>query len=277
MTLPIRNSRIRLSQGQLFWREVGQGTVLVFLHGSWNDSSQWLPLVKQLSQTYHCLVPDLLGFGESERPKLHYSIELQVECLAEYLEALKLRQIYLVGHSLGGWIASSYALRFPDQVKGLILLSPEGVQPEGKSDRWQWSRWLTGRPPLALGLLQLLLPFAKVFGWREWVERSLQLRQKLMRSPVACKLLFNRRAAEIRAELLPADQISWLKLPILILQGEQDNAVAVHNHQVFAQAPQAELKVISSFDSDLLQTEAKAIANEIRKFIDTPDAVEITG
>jgi pimeloyl-ACP methyl ester carboxylesterase len=272
MTLPIRNSRIRLSQGQLFWREVGQGTVLVFLHGSWNDSSQWLPLVEHLSQTYHCLVPDLLGFGESEHPKLHYSIELQVECLAEYLEALKLRQIYLVGHSLGGWIASSYALRFPDQVKGLILLSPEGVQPEGKSNRWQWSRWLTGRPPLAFWLLQLLLPFAKVFGWREWVERSLQLRQKLMRSPVACKLLFNRRAAEIRAELLPADQISWLKLPILILQ-RQDDAVAIHSHQVFAQAPQAELKVISSFDSDLLQTEAKAIASEIRQFVDTPDTV----
>lgn len=272
MTLPIRNSRIRLSQGQLFWREVGQGTVLVFLHGSWNDGSQWLPLVEHLSRNYHCLAPDLLGFGESERPKLHYSIELQVECLAEYLEALKLRQIYLVGHSLGGWIASSYALRFPDQVKGLILLSPEGVQPEGKSNRWQWSRWLTGQPPLALWLLQLLLPFAKVFGWREWIERSLQLRQKLMRSPVACKLLFNRRAAEIRAELLPADQISWLKLPILILQG-QDDAVTIHNHQVFAQAPQAELKVISSFDSDLLQTEAKVIANEIRQFIDTPDAV----
>ncbi|NJL39258.1 MAG: alpha/beta hydrolase [Leptolyngbyaceae cyanobacterium SL_5_9] len=267
MTLPIRNSRIRLSQGQLFWREVGQGAALVFLHGSWTDSSQWLPLVERLSQTYHCVAPDLLGFAESERPKLHYSIELQVECLAEYLEALKLRQVYLVGHSLGGWIAASYALRFADQVKGLVLLSPEGVQLEG-GDRWQWSRWLTRQPPLALWLLKLLLPFAKVFGWRESIERSLQLRQTLMRSPVACKLLFNRRNAEIRAELLSTDRISCLKLPILILQG-QDDATAARPNQAIAQAPQAELKLISNVDPDLLQTESRAIATEIRKFIET--------
>jgi pimeloyl-ACP methyl ester carboxylesterase len=267
MTSPIRNSRIRLSQGQIFWREVGQGKTLVFLHGSWNDSSQWLPLVKRLSQDCHCLVPDLLGFGESEQPKLHYSIELQVECLAEYLEALKLRQVYLVGHSLGGWIAASYALRFPDQVKGLVLLAPEGIQLKGKGDRWFGSRWLTRQPPLAFWVLQLLLPLAKVFGWRKGIERSLQLRQTLMRSPVACKLLFKRRNTEIQAELLSA-RLSWLKLPILILQGEQDNAVAINHNRAFAQAPQAELKLISSFDSDLLQTEPKAIATEIRKFIE---------
>lgn len=267
MTLPTRNSRIRLSQGQLFWREVGHGAVLVFLHGSWTDSSEWVPLVERLSQTYHCLAPDLLGFGESERPKLHYSIELQVECLAEYLEALKLRQIYLVGHSLGAWIAASYALRFPDQVKGLVLLSPEGVQLAGRGDRWRWSRWLTRQPPLAFWLLQLLLPFAKVFGWREWVERSLQLRQTLMRSPVACKLLFNRRNAEIRAELLSADQISRLKLPILIVQGEQDEATIIRRNQAFTEAPQAEVKLISNVDPDLLQTESRAIATEIHKFI----------
>ena len=268
MTLPIRNSRIRLSQGQVFWREVGQGTTLVFLHGSWNDGSQWLPLTKRLSQFYHCLVPDLLGFGESERPNLHYSVELQVECLAEYLEALKLRQVYLIGYSLGAWIATSYALRFPDQVKGLILLSPEGVQPE-RGDRWLWSRWLTAQPPLAFWLLRLFSPFAKVLGGREWVERSLQLRQQLLRSPIACKLLFKRRKAEIRAELLTADRLSWLKLPLLLLQGEQDDAMTVRLSQTYAQAPHAELKLISSITPDLLETAPRAIATEIHQFVET--------
>src|SRR6478672_1523022 len=100
MALPLRNSRIRLSQGQIFWREVGQGPVLVFLHGSWSDSSQWISVIERLSEDYACFAVDLLGFGESERPQVHYSIEFEVECLVEFLETLNLRQVYLIGHSL---------------------------------------------------------------------------------------------------------------------------------------------------------------------------------
>ena len=81
MPLPVRNSRIKLSQGLLFWREVGQGSAIVFLHGSWKDSSQWLPVMQQLSKHCHCFAPDLLGFGESEVVKGRCSIALQVECI----------------------------------------------------------------------------------------------------------------------------------------------------------------------------------------------------
>jgi Predicted hydrolases or acyltransferases (alpha/beta hydrolase superfamily) len=133
MNLPLRNSRIRLPLGQVFWREVGRGPILVFLHGSWRDGSQWLPLIDHLSQDYHCFALDLLGFGESERPKIHYSIQLQVECLDEYLKALHVPEVYLIGHSLGGWIAASYALNYLDRVRGLVLVSPEGIQADGTS------------------------------------------------------------------------------------------------------------------------------------------------
>ena len=150
MPLPLRNARIRLTQGQIFWREVGQDTI-VFLHGAWEDSSQWVPLIERLSAEYHCLVPDLLGFGESERPGVHYSIGLEVACLAEHLEALKLRRVYLVGHSLGGWIAMSYALKYQEQVEGVVLLAPEGVQAEGLGRRW-WQAKLLRLPMVGWGL-----------------------------------------------------------------------------------------------------------------------------
>jgi haloalkane dehalogenase len=91
--IPLRNSRIKLSQGQIFWHEVGQGTAIVFLHGSTDDSSQWLSVIEHLSEDYHCFAPDLLGFGESERPNVHYSIDLEVECLADLLEALRQREV----------------------------------------------------------------------------------------------------------------------------------------------------------------------------------------
>lgn len=266
MTLPIRNSRIKLSAGQLFWREVGQGTTIIFLHGSWTDSSQWLPAIEQLSSQFHCIAPDLLGFGESERPRGHCSIELQTECLAEFLDTLRLKQVYLVGHSVGSWVAASYALKHAEQVKGLVLLNAEGVQVKRLANRWRWARWLMGRPPVLAWGLTLMLPIARLLGLRSKLQDLLQLRQILRRSPTACSLLFQRRAAEIRAESLQ-DRLAWLKLPLLLLQSEQDSSVAAVLQRAYSEAPEAKLQDLPGDAADVLQADPTAVAEAISQFV----------
>lgn len=262
MALPLRNARIRLTQGQLFWREVGQGQTIVFLHGSWEDSSQWLSLLERLSTECHCLAPDLLGFGESEQPNVHYSIGLEVACLAEHLEALKLRRVYLVGHSLGGWIAASYALKYLDRVEGLVLLAPEGVQVKGLGGRWRQARLL--KLFVVSWGLRSLYALRKIVRFRS-VERLLQQRQQLRAFPTACKLLFQRRQAEIRSEQLQ-EQLKWLKLPVLVLQSEHDPSDVKRLNQAYVElAPYAELQQLPS--SNLLETQPDAVAQAIREFV----------
>lgn len=270
MTLPIRNSRIRLSQGQLFGRETGQGSPVVFLHGSWGDGSQWLSVMPDLSHQYHCIAPDLLGFGDSERPKIHYSVELQVECLTEYLEALKFRQFHLVGYEVGGWIAASYSLRFPNQIKSLILLNAEGVEAAGSCRRWRLARWLMRQPPLFYWFLRLVDPLLRCAG-QVALQSPLAQHRQLQRSPVACQLLFRRRAAEIRAEWLQ-DRVNWLKFPVLILQGERDRSTNLARNQIYAQAPQAILQYIAGADHNFLQTHADKTAEHILHFLQSTDA-----
>ena len=275
MNLPLRNSRIKLPQGQVFWREVGQGPVLVFLHGTWHDGTQWLPVIEHLSQDYHCFAIDMLGFGESECPKIHYSIQLQVECLFEYFNALHISEIYLIGHSVGGWIAASYALKYLEQVQGLILVSPEGVQVEGQGELWRWERWLVGRPPIAYYLLRSLLPLARLLGRHKSIEQALLLRQQLNRSTTACKLLFGRRRAEIQAELLQ-DRLDALQVPTLILQGGNDgnNAICLQQRFAIAQSqtyanntPNAQLQIIENGGHDLPETSANLVAQSIGEFV----------
>ncbi len=267
MDLTLRNSRIKLPLGQIFWREVGQGPVLVFLHGSWSDGSQWLPVIEQLSQNYHCFVPDLLGFGESEKPKVHYSIELEVECLFHYLEALHLPQVYLIGHSLGGWIAASYALKHSEQVWGLILLAPDGVQAEGQGESWQWARWVVARPPIAYSIVRSLLPLARLFGWHKGIEQAIKQRQELIKSPTACKLLFQRRRTEIQAELVQ-ERLHELRVPILILQGKKDNPHAIASSQTYAHnTPKAHLQLIDQGDSNLPEALPGLVARQIDDFV----------
>jgi len=271
MNRPIRNSRIKLSFGRIFWREVGKGTAVVFLHGLWHDSSQWLSVMEYLSQQYDCLAPDLLGFGESELPKLHYSIELQVDCLAEYLTALKLRQVYLVGESLGGWIAASYALKHLDEdlVSGLVLIAPLGVQVQGVQHPWQQMRSSVNKPSLWFRLLRLLRPITKLLGWQEKIDQTWKQRQKILASPTIYQMLFKRHQSEIDAELLQ-DKLPWLKIPVLILQGAQDTASAIAISQTYANlTPKVELQIINQGGSDLTQSVPGIVAAHIRDFVNS--------
>lgn len=262
-----RNSRRKLSQGLLFWREVGAGTPVVFLHGSWNDSSQWVSLMELLSQNFHCFAPDLFGFGESERPNIHHSIDLHVECLAEFLQALKLERVYLVGHSLGSWIAASYSLKYPEQVYGLVLISPEGTAIEGQQKRLQRMQRIVKFPPTLFQILRVLRPITKIFGWDKQIERDWKLRQAMLNYPTACELLFQRQQPEIKAELLQ-DRLSSILAPVLILEGGKDSKEALDMSRAYAQyISQAELKAIAHGANDLPESCAGVVAGDIRDFI----------
>ncbi len=263
----LRNSRRKLSQGLLFWREVGEGTPVIFLHGAWNDSSQWVSVMESLSQHLHCFAPDLFGFGESEYPNIHYSIDLQVECLAEFMQALKLSQVYFVGHSLGAWIAASYALKYPEKIYGLVLLAPEGVEIKGQKKRWQKMQQLVKFPTLVFKLLRLLRPLTKILGLDAKIERAWQFRQVMLQYPTGCQLLFQRQHPEIEAELLH-DRLDLVKVPVLILQGGKDTPDALALSQAYAQQnPRALLKMIAHAGSDLPESCAELVAEDIREFI----------
>jgi pimeloyl-ACP methyl ester carboxylesterase len=266
MYSPLRNSRIKLSLGHIFWREVGQGPDLVFLHGSWHDSSQWLGTIEYLSRYCHCLVPDLLGFGESKSPNIHFSIDLEVQCLEEYLDTLKLREVYLVGHSLGGWVAASYAVKYPDRVQGLVLLAPEGVNTASQQQRMRDAKLLTAQPPLTFWLLRAIYPLAKLVGSEKKLDRLFEFRRQLLGSDVARQLLFGRRQAEIKAELVD-EQLSCLKVPVLLLHGSQDNIAAALCESYAALVPHAKLESIDRGGCNLPQEMPDFVAKYIWDFV----------
>lgn len=266
MPFPIRNSRIKLSQGQVFWREVGHGsTAIVFLNGTWNDGSMWLPVCEQLAGTYHCFSLDLLGFGDSDRPKVPYSISLEVETLLEFVDALRLKTFLLVAPEVGGWVAASFALKHPERVSGLVLLGAEGIPQPSDSQRWFWPRLLTAPLPLVPWVMRSLLPLARLLGKADGFEALLRLRQQLRRSPAACRLLFKRRAAEIKGEQL-TDQIQWIKMPVLVLQRENDSPLNAALNSAYATAPLASLRLISDTPQDSPYGSPQAIAQEISTF-----------
>jgi pimeloyl-ACP methyl ester carboxylesterase len=128
-------------------------------------------------------------------------------------------------------------------------------------------RRLLNYSPFVVKLLRSLVTFTKILGWHEKITQDLQLRQDLLRYPIACQLLFKRRQAEIEAELLQKRLYS-IEVPVLILQGGQDTPDALAKSQIYTQlTPKVELKMIAHAGNDLPQSCAGDIAMDIREFI----------
>ena len=250
MVCVVRNSRLKLSQGQIFWRETGQGEAIVFIHGECSASSQWSAYFEELGRKHQCLAPDLLGFGDSERSKGTYSIQWESEVLEELFTNLRLKQFYLVGDGLGAWIAARYAINHPEQIKGLILRSPIGVDAD-KNPSYFWAKCLVFPLPIIPWLLKLISPLGLIFGFKRKIKNAFEHRQRLRRSPGTSKLLF-RGGGKLKAEYVNY-QLPQVTAPTLILASESENAVSLSQAQTYA-------RLIKHSDYETFSEEEEAIA-----------------
>ena len=106
------------------WNEQATQTI-VFLHGFTGSTNTWKKIVAQLPSNIRCIAVDLIGHGKTAAPALveFYSMDFQVELLHELFHHLQLDTFSLVGYSMGGRVALSYAVRYPSGIKHLLLES----------------------------------------------------------------------------------------------------------------------------------------------------------
>lgn len=123
-------------------------TPLVLLHGMGAGLALWCPNLDALAATRPVYAFDLLGFGRSSRPKFSSDAskaEAQwVESVEEWRREVNLSQFILLGHSLGGYIATAYAMKYPERVRHLILADPWGFpeRPENVYEKFQLPFWV---------------------------------------------------------------------------------------------------------------------------------------
>jgi len=105
--------------------DIGEGSVLVLLHGIESSSSYWNGLVPLLSEKHRVITIDLLGFGKSPKPhNIAYSLDDQVMWLERTLAPLGIKKFKLLGHSLGALVAMAYAAKYSKDITKLYLVSP---------------------------------------------------------------------------------------------------------------------------------------------------------
>ncbi len=232
-----RSSQIKISTGQIFWREAGdsENPVVIFLHGSWEDSRQWAKIIEPLSKNFHCFAIDLLGFGNSTAIEIPRSIEMEVDALQEFLTALKLQSVYLVGHSLGAWIAVSYTLKYPDLVQGIVTISPEGFSLAYWQQYSQLSKWLMSRPWLFKLWIDGLKVMASISDGAYPMVKNHSQWNLLDKFPTTYQLFFGRSIESIESELV-IERLSQLRSLFLVLQNNTDERLTIEQSQSYAKA-----------------------------------------
>lgn len=105
------------------------GKTVILFHGKNFNGFYWKDVVPKLvASGFRVIVPDQIGWGKSDKPKVHYSFHLLAANNKKLLESLKIEQAIVVGHSMGGMLATRFALMFPGTVSKLILENPIGLE-----------------------------------------------------------------------------------------------------------------------------------------------------
>ena len=201
-----------------FSRRATKPPVAILFHGLGASSTSFYPLVPRLLRGFRVIVPDLPGYGWSRPPRGrdHLLFPELLEAAEKFVQKVAPRGAYLVGNSMGGWIAAKLASARPDLAHGLALLNPGG--PALKAEDWvdfarvlyaedravmgEYFNRLFHSPPLALRL------FTRDF-------------QRIMLGPAVASLV----ASLAESDFVAAEELARVRCPSLLVWGESDRLI----------------------------------------------------
>ncbi len=225
---------IQVGDHRVIYSEGGDGEPVVLLHGFGASADSWNRFAKPLTKRFRVIAPDLPGWGASTRLETaSYGYPAQVERLHQFLSQLKLSRVHLIGHSMGGFIASAYAARYPDEVITIGLIAPHGmVEPEPSElarSVAQGDNWL-----VATSLPEFDRLLNNVFARRPYAPKAVlrYLANHAIRNSAKSAKIF----AEMQTNDPPlAERLSHINAPALIVWGDQDRVLHVSCADLFRQ------------------------------------------
>lgn len=230
----LRRRAIQVNDHRIIYSEGGKGEPVVLVHGFNASADTWNRFAGRLTKRYHVVAPDLPGWGASTRLENEsYGYTKQVERLHQFFALLGLRHVHLIGHSMGGFIASAYAAQYPEEVITLTLMAPHGVVEPQPSDLAlsvaKGDNWLVADSPQAFDRL-----LNNVFAKRPYIP-GLVLKYLARRT-----IQGSTKSAQIFAEMQVNDppleeRLPRIKAPALVIWGDQDRVLHVSSLDVFKQ------------------------------------------
>jgi 3-oxoadipate enol-lactonase len=197
--------------------------IVVLSHSLSSSLLMWNPQMDVLNLYFQVLRYDIRGHGDSDTPLGAYTLELLGNDAIGLLDALNINQVHFIGLSMGGMIGQCLALNYPHRLKSLVLCDTASVIPSDAQPIWQ-ERIDKARKKGMEALLEETMErwFTPAFLTKN--SRMLALTQKqFLATPVSGYI----GCAEAIRKLNYLDRLSEIKMPTLIMVGEDDPATPV--------------------------------------------------
>ncbi|NKY32454.1 alpha/beta fold hydrolase [Nocardia speluncae] len=237
---------IETAPGELtHYHELGEGAPVLFLHGSGTGvtaAANWWLNLPELSKVGRCVAIDSLGYGQTVvADGTAYGIREWVRHAVRVLDALGIEKTWIVGNSLGGWVALQFAIDFPDRLLGIVSMGTGGAQLTGALAQH-------AKPTLTeAGIRNTLEKF--VFDKSLVTDELVTLRYRSALNDTASDRLAQVVAARDRdRHELPLDfgVLAQLAVPVLLVHGVQDVVIPVsRTWDLLTVIPEADAHIFS--------------------------------
>jgi pimeloyl-ACP methyl ester carboxylesterase len=231
----LQDEWVTLSGYPVHYLVAGQGKPMVLVHGLAGRAEDWLAIIPELTHAgYKVYAPDLLGFGQSARPDVDYSIALQANIVREFLDSQKLQRADIAGWSMGGWIVLKFSAENPGRVNRLVVMDSAGL----KFDAVNAAALRPKTEADLAHMMQVLTPHARAIP-------SFYARELLRKFADEDWIIDRALKSMSTGRDLMNGKMDTLKMPVLILWGDQDVLTPLNiGEQMHDAMPQSVLQVV---------------------------------
>ena len=257
-----------------------QGTI-VFVSGFVGSRRSWDRDFYKLGKHFKIIALDTLGFGESPKPDISYTVEDHVKAIHETLAAQEVTTAHFVGHSMGCLLSLAYAAYYPAQVDSLALLALPYFESESQARETirngsLFNRWLamdTAMAKAACTLMCMLRPVLRL------VAPYLVRHVPHVVAKDALDHNWQSYSRTMRNVIFRGDSRKWFQAflgRVLLVHGTRDTTAPIDNVRGLASPPRVQLLCLEA-DHGLIFSHSGWIAERLREFFDVPAPADLRG
>jgi len=270
------------------FRVAGSGPVLLLIHGIGDNSTTWYSVHSKLAQRFTVIAPDLLGHGQSDKPRADYSVAAYANGMRDLLSVLDIEKVTVVGHSLGGGVAMQFTYQFPQFVERLILVGAGGVTKD-VNIALRLASLPMGSEALALLRLPMVVPALQVAGralgtvlGSTGVGRDIPDVLRILADlpePTASSAFTRtlRAVVDWRGQVVTMLDRCYLteSVPVQLIWGDQDAVVPVsHAHLAHAAMPGSRLEIFPRSGHFPFHDDPDRFVEIVERFVDSTAPAE---
>lgn len=249
---------------EVWWESFGTGPAIVLVNGVTSPSDTWFRLVPRLAEQHRVITLDNRGVGRTGVVQDPFDVARMAADVVTVLDAAQVEHAHVLGMSMGGFIAQELALTWPERLSSLLLVATHvGLSRAVEINPASATALISSVALLPADRVRVLEPYLYWPGTpRAEVERDSEVRASM---PTSDAGFFSQLVAT--RDWTRVDDLAEVRVPTLVLHGQDDQLVPVANgHQLAAAIPDARLQVLPECGHQVFTDQEELAAHAVLAF-----------